>query len=207
MAGVYHPILGIIYGQSVYDVAHEWAHVAQHAEGSLIWRIGRSLRTVPVLGRVAMLAIETEAAAMALWTLMRCKALRPCDLREAARGLLQAYATMIDIDNSEAQPIQKPKQSPLPMPENAQILQEAHSIRTLLKWFGGGMIAAISAGVVVAVGDHYTLKEVSSKLDRLEMVYTSRVDQMWYGGGWDTASIRTNARGGAGRQSQPANQP
>lgn len=99
MPGVYHPGLGLIYGVTVYDEFHEWAHVWQHARGSIVWRVGRMIRTMPLLGRLGMIAIESEASVVALWTLWRCRALEFTDLWEAAIGLLQALTCIFSVDN------------------------------------------------------------------------------------------------------------
>lgn len=83
-------------GSSPYAVFHEFSHLAQHARGTLAWRAYIYWRCVPGAARLALLALETEAAAMALRELARCGLLRRRDGREALTGLLTYVRALFD---------------------------------------------------------------------------------------------------------------
>lgn len=51
------------------------------------WRVFIALREIPVLGRFAMLAVELEAAGLALCELRACGILQGRDVVEAGVGL------------------------------------------------------------------------------------------------------------------------
>lgn len=70
-----------------YADAHEHAHLGQHRRLTLPWRAYMASRRVPVVGRLAMLAVEIEAAALATAELRACGVWRPADAVEATFGL------------------------------------------------------------------------------------------------------------------------
>ncbi len=77
-------------GESAYSQAHEWAHVRQCVCQSVPWRVwetSRRLPNVPFLGRFAVVAVEIEAAALALLELWQCGLLEREDFATALRGL------------------------------------------------------------------------------------------------------------------------
>jgi hypothetical protein len=77
----------LVRGITAYQDFHEWAHAEQHFRNTLMWRLRAAWLPVPVLGRVATLAVECEAAWMARRAMRACGIWWQGDGREAAQGL------------------------------------------------------------------------------------------------------------------------
>jgi hypothetical protein len=84
----YDPFSGaLIAGVTPYQTFHEYAHLDQHTRRTIIWRVRETWLGIPVLGRVATLAVECEAAVIAWRDMRACGVWRAEDLRELANGL------------------------------------------------------------------------------------------------------------------------
>lgn len=85
----YNPdTLELIPGVTAYSAFHEWAHLEQHALRTRLWEWRQRAR-LSAFRHVANLAVECEAAFIALRDLRRCGILQASDFFEAAEGLLQ----------------------------------------------------------------------------------------------------------------------
>jgi hypothetical protein len=88
-AAQYNPYtLALTRGATVYGEFHEWAHVEQHARRTLCWCALERLRSVPVLGRLALLVVEIEAASIAREEMRACGVWCAGDAGEAWRGVM-----------------------------------------------------------------------------------------------------------------------
>lgn len=84
------------------------------------------------------------------------------------------------------------------MSESEQQLKEAlQAIQTLLKWVGGSIFAGLVAATGVAISDHYTLRDLSSKVTELRADITPKVEHMWYLGGWGGSAPTGGGQGGS----------
>lgn len=80
--------LSIVRGITPYQDFHEWAHVGQHFRRTACWRARDRLFHVPVLCRLATLAVEIEAALIARREMRECGVWSDGDGTEAAQGIL-----------------------------------------------------------------------------------------------------------------------
>ncbi len=93
----------------------------------------------------------------------------------------------------------------MPPETHQEILDKAKSVGDLIKWFGGGILAGLFAGICVAVADHYALRELTAKVEKIDTQIAPRVERMWYEGGWEGTSIAQRKHGPI--TTQPSSQP
>ena len=88
--------LTMVRGLTAYSDFHEHAHAEQHFRQTVAWQVRLFFFHIPVFNKLAQLAVEIEAAAMARRGMLECGIWWPGDGREATQGLL-SYVLALTI--------------------------------------------------------------------------------------------------------------
>lgn len=91
----YNPwLIEVTPGDTAYSDFHEHAHLEQHATRTWPWRMHERVAEWPVLGRMANLLVECEAAWMARREMRACRCWELADAEEAIGGLFCHLLTL-----------------------------------------------------------------------------------------------------------------